>query len=373
MKTNGDRINLMALLVSMPVGGVEMQVLSILERLDPGRYNRFICCIRETGALAGRAVDAGIEILSLDTMRSSRFSLHIAREIARVMKTRNADVLWTHQYVANLYGRLATFMVRPPVVISTFHALYDRPKLHRSIFNRLLSQRADALVAVSGAVAGDMKKYDRVGSGKVRIIYNGIALTMFNVPESKAGCRKRFDLPGDGVLIGAVGRLSKEKNHAVMIEALKKLPGSVKGVIVGDGSLKGQLEASGGGRCYFPGHVDHDSIPFIMKAMDIYCSPSLWEGFGMSLVEAMAAGLPVVASDIPPHREILGTAGILFTPDSPDALASALALLADDPERRARLGDAAKARSAQFSLDNTVAAYEKIIEDTLKRKSRDAQ
>lgn len=368
MKKNGNKINLMVLIVSMPVGGVETQILSVLEKLDREKYKIFICCIKETGALGAQAITSGIEVISLNTMKSSRFSLKVPHAIAKVMKTNKVHVLWTHQYVANLYGRMATFIIRPPVVISTFHALYDTPKLHRSIFNHLLSGRSDALVAVSGAVAFDMKRYDRVRPEKVKVIYNGISLSKFCVPESKIECRKKFGLPEKDVLIGTVGRFSKEKNQAVIIEALNKLPDNVKGVFVGDGPMRTLLEEAGRGRCHFPGHVEHAFIPYVMKAMDIFCLPSLWEGMSISLVEAMASGLPIIASDISTLREVLGDSGMFSPPDSAEDLASALTLLINDPLRRDRLSEGARARAVKFSIDNTVEAYEKIIEETQKKK-----
>ena len=359
--TGKKRINLMALIVSMPVGGVETQVLSILGRLDKDRYNVSICCIRDPGALGEKAAEAGIKVTALHLMKSNRFSPGIARQILRTVREDNIHVLWTHQYVANLYGRIAVLTQRMPAVVATFHALYDNPKIHRRLLNRLLSVRTDAMVAVSHAVAADMKLYDRVSADKIRVIHNGIDLSVFDVAVSKEDCRRNLGLPEDALIVGNIGRLSKEKNHKLMIDALLRMPAHVKGLIIGEGPLRKRLEEVSSGRIYFTGQREYNLIPLALKAMDIFCSPSLWEGFGIAVVEAMASGLPVVASDIATHREVLGEAGLFFPEGDAGALAKALKAIMDDPALRASLGMKAGERAGRFSMDETVKAYDTLF------------
>ncbi len=364
------KINLMVLIVSMPVGGVESQVLSVVQRLNREKYHVTICCIKEPGTLGEKASDKGIKVISLGLMKSSRFSFSIPLRISGVLKENKIDILWTHQYVANLYGRIAALLSGTKGITSTYHALYDKPKKHRSIFNHFLSYRTDALAAVSRAVAEDMKSFDHVSPGKVSIIHNGIDIPFFDINETQAECRKKLGLPEEEILIGAVGRLSEEKNHKVMIEAVNMLPEKVKGVIVGDGKLEGPLREAGGKRIYFLTKMEHALLPYALKAMDIFCFPSLWEGFGLALVEAMAAGLPPVSSDIPTLREVAGEGALYFPSDSAVELANILKSLIDDPAERKLLGDKARKRAAVFSIDNTVKAYENLFAEIEKRKIR---
>lgn len=365
---SGGKINLMILIVSMPVGGVESQVLSIVQRLNRVKYNTTICCIKEQGALGEKAAGMGIKVMALNLMKSSRFSLSIPLQISGVLKENNIDIVWTHQYVANQYGRMAAILAGTRVVISTFHALYDKPKKHRSIFNHLLSYRTDALVAVSKAVASDMKSYDRVKADKVKVIYNGVDLSFFDIAESKAECRRKLGLPEEGIIIGTVGRLSEEKNHKIMIDAIKELPGNVKGVIVGDGPMGNALKEAGGNRVYFITEMEHAMIPLALRAMDIFCFPSLWEGFGLALVEAMAAGLPAVSSDIPTLREVAHDSSLYFPSNNAKELSKALKSLIDDPGKREQLGEKARKKSEMFSISSTVKSYEDLFAETLKRK-----
>lgn len=364
--TERGKINLMALIVSMPVGGVETQLLSVLRRLNKDRYNVSICCIKDLGVLGEKAADSGIKMIALNLMKSNRFSPGIARQISRTIREHNVHILWTHQYVANLYGRIAVLPSGMPAVISNFHALYDNPKMHRRFFNRLLSGRTDFMVAVSDAVAADMKTYDRVSAEKIRVIHNGIDLSVFDIKASKAECRRELGLPEDDMIVGTIGRLSEEKDHKVIIDALLSMPDGVKGLIIGDGPLRKRLEEAGQKRFYFTGQMEYNVIPLALNAMDIFCSSSLWEGFGMAVVEAMASGLPVVASDIGSHREVLGEAGRFFPAGDAEALAKSLNMILDDTSLRRSLAGKAKERAALFSIEETVAAYDRLFRTAAK-------
>ena len=360
------RINIMILIVSMPVGGVERQILSIASRLNREQYNPVICCIRDLGDLGEEAGRTGIKTFALHLMKSNRFSPCIAWRIMKMLREHNTHILWTHQYVANMYGRMASIPAGTPAVVSNFHALYDNPKMHRRLFNHVLSYRTDAMVAVSGAVASDIRTYDRVREEKIRVIHNGIDLSLFDTHVSKSDCRAQLGLSEQDVIVGTTGRLSKEKNHTVMIDALLSMPGHVKGLIIGDGPLRKKLKEAGGDRICFTGQMEYDLIPRALHAMDIFCAPSLWEGFGIAAVEAMASGLPVVASDIATHREVLGEAGLFFSEGDAGALAAALTTIMDDAALRGSLEKKAIERAGRFSMDETVNAYDRLFRDMMK-------
>lgn len=365
--TGRKKINLMVLIVSMPVGGVETQVLSIIQRLNRERYNVTLCCIKESGELGEKAAASGIKTISLNLMDSNKFSLYIPWKIYRAVKENNIHILWTHQYVANLYGRLASLFVKVPVA-PTFHVLYDNPKLHRSILNNLLSYKTDLMVSVSNAVAADMVRFDRVNPEKIKVIYNGIDENAFSSGLSKQEARKIFNLPPDGIIAGSIGRLSEQKGHRYLIAAVSKLKNACV-AIAGEGPLMEELKSLSDSlkvKCIFTGKVGPEKIPAFLSALDVFCFPSLWEGFGIAIVEAMAAGLPVIVSDIPPHREVVGDAGVFVPPGNADALAEALNTIMKDPSIRGPLSAKAKERARFFSIEKTVKAYERLFEDLLK-------
>jgi glycosyltransferase involved in cell wall biosynthesis len=289
------------------------------------------------------------------------------------MKAERIDVLRTHQYHANLYGRIAGRLTGVPVIIPSFHNLYhspEKPKLHRRILNYLLNLVSDRLVAVSRAVAGDMVRYDKAAEEKIRIIYNGVELAKFRPPLSRQEARDALNLPQDAFLIGAAGRLTKQKGHRVLITAASSVSG-VAVAFAGAGPCRDELEQLARSldvRCFFLGGLPPEKMPVFFRGLDIFCFPSLWEGFGTAIVEAMAAGLPVLASDIAPHREVLSDAGILFESGNPLELKQVLREILSDQERISFLRAKTLSRAEYFSLERTVRTYEDLYIEVLKEK-----
>jgi glycosyltransferase involved in cell wall biosynthesis len=365
----------MHLIVRMPIGGVENQLLSIVKLYDKRKYNVLLCCIKDLGELGLEAKRCGINIIELGLMKSNRFDLRIVWKILKVLKTHNIHILRTHQYVANLYGRLAAIFAKTPVVISSFHTLYTRPKRHRSFLNRFLAEKSDFLVAVSNAVAEDMLKYDRVNRSKLRIIYNGVDLKKFNHLPDKEQCRKDLGLPQNKIILGNVGNIVEAKNHKIILKVLVMLKRhDIVALFVGEGRLKDELQNLSkkfgiSDKVIFLGKLHPEKIPLFLRSLDIFCFPSLWEGFSTAVIEAMAAGLPVVASDIPPHKEVVGDAAILTPTSDKDKLAEALKMLIKNPSLSVTLSKKAKDRAGLFSIENTVKAYEDLFEKTLKQKN----
>ena len=179
-----------------------------------------------------------------------------------------------------------------------------------------------------------------------------------------------MNLPGDESIIGCVGRLDKQKGHHYLIEAAAKLKDYTI-AIAGDGPLREELKNQASRlntKALFAGRMMPEEVPIFMRALDIFCFPSLWEGFGIAIAEAMAAGLPVVASDIAPLREVVGDAGIIVTPRDSTELAKAIKMLIDDSSLRDAFAKKAKDRAKTFSIDRSVKAFESLFDTMLTRK-----
>lgn len=143
-------------------------------------------------------------------------------------------------------------------------------------------------------------------------------------------------------------------------------------MVAGDGPLRGQLEKyrdQSHVDIIFLGGVATHTVPLVLKAIDIFCFPSLWEGFGIALVEAMSSRLPIVASDIPPHREVMAHAGLYVPPRDPKQLADALNLLLENENMRESLAQQAYQRAQLFSIERTAQRYEALYEEILARKN----
>jgi glycosyltransferase involved in cell wall biosynthesis len=374
MKLSGDKkINILHVLSRLPVGGVENMLLKVVKGYDKSRFNVSICCLKEGGAIADELERLGFKVEILNRMKGHGFDLGTVTALCRFIKKGNIHILRTHHYHANLYGRMAGIIARVPVIISSFHDVYkspERPKFHRRIINFILSFFTDKLIAVSKEVASDIIEYDWVNPQKIKVIYNGIQREEFNEEFSRQEVRDIFKLPQNLFAVGTVGRLTEQKGHRFLIKSVAEVPDTFI-AIAGDGPLKNELKNLSEQyniNCIFLGTIPPSTIPVFLSTLDIFCFPSLWEGFGGALIEAMAVGLPIVASDIPPHREVIGDAGILVNPENTDELSGVLKMLIRDPSLREEFGHKAKERANIFSIGKTIKAYEDLFEEKLRDK-----
>jgi len=368
-QSEGNKIkifNVLHIISRLPVGGVENMLLKVVKGYDRSRFNPVVCCIKEGGDIADELIKAGIKVYILHRMKGHGFDWKAIRDIYRVIKKENIHILRTHQYHANLYGRIAGILAGVPVIIPSFHSSYispAKPKLHRRIINHILSYWSNILVAVSNTVADDIIKYDHVSHKKIIVINNGIDLETFQPRISKKEARRKFGIPDENIVVGSVGRLKEEKGHEVLIKSVEKI-NDVTVAIAGDGPLKNHLIEMAkrrGIRCIFTGQIMPRDIPIFLRALDIFCFPSLWEGMPSALIEAMAAGLPIITSNIPIIKDIIGDAGLLVSPADVDAIAKMIDLLLKDPLKRERFGRLARKRAMQFSIKNTIKAYESLF------------
>ena len=373
MPKSKNKFNILHIVSRLPIGGVENMILQEISGYDSNRFKARVCCMKEGGEIAKALEAAGYTVNILNKMKGHGFDLGLIKALYSIVKKGNIHILRTHQYHANLYGRITGTLAGVPVIIPTFHNVYespDKPKLHRRLFNSLLAISSDALIGVSESVASDIKKFDIVNPQKVKVIYNGIDLRKFRIAISKAEARSLFGLPEDSIIIGTIGRLTEQKGHRYLIEAAARLQGSCL-VVAGDGPLMEDLTKISNinkVNCIFTGHVSPQKVPFFLKSLDIFSFPSLWEGLPVALVEAMASGLPVVATDISPHREVLGDAGIFVPPANTPLLADVLNVLINNLSMRKSLGEKVLERATLFSIESTVKSYETLFLDILGKK-----
>lgn len=358
----------------LPVGGVENMLLKVVNGYDKKRFRASVCCIQSGGEIADELRRQGYRVEVLNRMQGHGFDIGAIRALCEFIKKEKIHILRTHQYHANLYGRIAGILTGVPVIIPSYHSRYvspNRPKLHRRLINLMLSLFSDALVAVSGAVASDILSFDRVSKDKVRVIHNGIMLDDYLQETDRQAMRKKFSLPSESLLIGSVGRLKPEKGHSLLLQAVSMARHKMAVAIAGDGPLRHNLEDQAkrqGLNVFLPGMLPPSEVPNFLKALDIFCFPSLWEGMPSALIEAMAAGLPVISSDIPAAREILGDCGVLVPVNDVAALSAAIDEVADGAGLRDELIKKGRKRCLSFSLGLTVEKYQMLFDELLMKK-----
>ena len=278
------------------------------------------------------------------------------------IRNRKPDVLITHTYYANVLGQLLGAIAGLKRRLAVQHGIVAKyPKFARYadwLFGTVGIYGAQ--IAVSNSVVESISSYPQRYKRSVRTIYNGIVL-------DQNGClspQQLAELSVSWPKILHVGRLSWEKNHEVLFKSLQQLPG-MHLVLVGDGELRDtfeqQVQAMGlTGRVHFLGEITPEEVRGVMNVCDLFMFPSVHEALGMALIEAMAAGMPIVASDIPAHREVLQDTGILV-PASPQELSRAAKELLADPLRAKEMGGRAAERAKKFSVAAMVDGYEHSI------------
>lgn len=342
------RLKILHLLVSMPVGGAEDLVAAMVTGLNPARFEVAAATIGPPGAVARELAAAGhpVASLGLDVKRTPLF--RVVAGVRGLLKEKRPDILHTHLYHPNLYGRLAALGLGLTGVVAVVHNTYTRLKLHRRAANFLLAWAADRVLAVSPQVWRDVRRYDGVPPSRLLLLPNGVDLRALNTPLSRAEARVALGV--NGFCLGAVGRLEEQKGHIYLLDALHRLKGEIPGLtllVAGEGRRRKALEARArdlgiGGMVRFLG--TRRDLPVILKALDLYVQPSLWEGLSLALLQAMGAGLPVVGSRVEGIMQVVedGVNGVLAPPGDGAALAGAILELYRRPEARPRLGDAAR-------------------------------
>lgn len=366
-------IRILHLITTMPIGGAESLILTTLQLLDPQRFTSVLCCIQEPGSLGEEAIKKGYRVVSLGCMKDKGFDRQAVRDITEVIRTENIDIVHCHLYHAGLYGRLAAKITGRPVIF-TVHNVYSNPKIHRRLINWWLGRSTERIIAVSQSVARDVERYDWIKSPKLLVIPNGIDISPFADLPARAVAKQRLGFPEDALVLGCVGRLEPQKGHRYLLEALSAIlveTGDCPHLfIVGDGGERDRLQSlvSQWGlsqRVHLLGA--RRDIPDLLAAFDVFVLPSLWEGLPLAMLEAMAASLPVIATDVGGIGEVIPNqeSGLILPPASSSALKVAIQQLASNSSLRASLGAAAKMRVEQrYSAAAMLGALEDIYVQT---------
>jgi glycosyltransferase involved in cell wall biosynthesis len=345
---SASRLKVLQLLVTLPVGGAEDLVAAMITGMDPARFEVHTACLGRPGPVGEELKRAGYPMVSLglDVKRTSFW--HLTATVRRLLKAIQPDILHTHLYHANLYGRLAALGLGLKGVVAAVHNTYSQVKLHRRLANFLLARVTDRVLVGSSQVWRDVRRYDGIPASRLLLLPYGIRLQELETAETREMARTRLGVCG--FCLGAVGRLEEQKGHEYLLAALPRLRqemGDLTVLLVGEGRLQPQLE----NQARELGVADlvkflgtRRDLPLIYRALDLYVQPSRWEGLSLAMLKAMGAGLPVVVSRVSGAVEVIseGLNGRLVPPGEADALAAAILELYRQPELRQRLGTNAR-------------------------------
>lgn len=361
------RVNILYIIWSLGLGGAERVVINLAKGLDKARFNPMVCCLNEAGEFAAELESAGIKVIALH--KKSKADITVIAKLITVITENNIQIVHTHLWGANFWGRIAAKFAKVPVIIATEHNVDIWKSGLNFILDRLLARISDKIIAVSQSVKGFYIKQG-IPAGKIEVIYNGISLD----PRcSILDARKSFGLSDGESLLAVVGRLVEQKGHRYLFEALSMLNGrrKVKLLVIGDGPEQQRLADSVqrlglGAKIIFTG-LRKDVREFI-RGIDILVLPSLREGLPVAALEAMAAGKPVIATNVGGTPELIsdGETGLLVKPADPLALSGALEKLLSDRQLAQTMGERGRKRVENyFSLAKMINETEKLYEECL--------
>lgn len=328
--------------------GAERVILTLLEELRNSEYRGTIGCIREREteipAIAEEAQRIGIPVVYF-TMRRGLNPVGIS-QIINFIKENDIRIVHSHGYKPNIFLGLA--FNNKVKTVSTVHGWAKKAggikgKAYE-FFDAQALKKFDSVVAVSKAVVQDLKNRG-VSEGKIKLIYNGLKTKndkqVYNVPD----IRKKYGIDDNAFVIGSVGRLAKVKGHSYLVEAMPNILEQIEYcqlLIAGEGPERAHLESlirkyKLRDRVKLPGYIEN--IDQFLAAIDLFVLPSLTEGLPLVLLEAMAAGKPVVATAAGGILEVVETSdiGFLVPPADPSSLAESIKGIYRSKERMSNM------------------------------------
>jgi len=344
------KIKLLHLISRLDIGGAERQLLSLVAHLDKEKYDIYVGYFQGKGELEREFQDAGIKIKKFKFI--GLWDISFWWRLYQDMKANRYDIVHTHGFKADLCGAIIGRLTGVHKIISTVHnqEQYLKDPIIRFLEKWIISPIDDTIIVVSEGVERFLIKTTGIPEGKIKKVYYGVNPDDIKIDKYK-DIRGEFNIDKDGILIGCIGRLVEQKGHRYLIQAvgkvIEKIP-QAKFLIIGKGKLEKNLKRlaqklSLNSNIIFTGF--RTDIYSILDKLDLIVMPSLWEGLGLVLLEAMALGKPIVATDVGGIPEVVENkkTGILVPAKDPNALAEAISNLLEDYSVAARMGETGKA------------------------------
>jgi len=347
-----------------------MRIVHVINSLETAGAERLLVDMATGMARAGHEVEVvalfGGETAFSSEIEAAGIPVHLLRTGKfnplcmwwLLRHVRRADVVHTHLWPAQLWVGLACRLARSrALLVTTEHSTYNvRCRFRLTTYlDRLMYAAYDGIACISPATRSFMEKRTR-GKADLCLVPNGIDTARFGRGK---GIRRDLlsTVPDGAYVVMQVGRFCPEKNQACLIRAIARLSAKFHAVFVGEGPERTacrELAVSLGvaERVHFLG-VRSD-VPLLLGVADVVVMPSLWEGFGLAAVEAMATGCPVVASNVYGLAEVVGNEELLFAVDDDKALAELLSRILSSPDLRQQLGEEASIQADKYDIRNTV-------------------
>jgi sugar transferase (PEP-CTERM/EpsH1 system associated) len=372
-----NRLRILHVISYLGRGGAEMGILKLIGGLGDGFEHR-ICATRgfDEGFVQSYFPKEKIYVAGSPDLKL-QFPLF---RLARIMRQYRPHIVHTRNWGA-IEAVLAAKFAGVPVIIHSEHGyevdMFAGLPLRRRVFRRVAFAMADATFAVTRELRDFHARQAWIPQERMGVMYNGVDTQRFApCGASRIAIREELGLPERAFVVGTVGRLVPIKDHQTLLKAaalLSKGGVDVRVLLVGSGPERERLQRLAtdtlGGRVCFAG--DSNRVPEMLNAMDVFVLASLGEGMSNTLLEAMACGLPVLATNVGGNPEIIenNVSGCLFTPGDVEWLADKLQLLAANPALIHQLGTAARNHTIEsFSLSRMLESYRRFYLDLAARR-----
>ncbi len=357
----------------MPRGGIERRLVELLPRLNKPPFRVSLVCIRRRGPLADDLEQAGVPV-SVVPLRSRLDPCGLSA-LARWMRKEHVDLVHSHMYRSNVPSTIAARLSGVRHVLCQVHNIDTWETNRQRMMDRWLLRWRSAMLAVSENVKDDIVSSLHCSPERIKILYNGIDTSKFGNMQAEPQLNLDLGIPKGHFLVVMLARLVEQKKHTRLLQALQRIrdelpPTNV--VLVGDGKLRHALEQEVKERhlkdmVSFAGH--RTDIAQILASSTLSVLTSDKEGFSNAIVESLAAGVPVIATDVGGNREAIvdGKCGFIIQPNDITGLAQALKILLTDHPLRQKMSTAAQLQAQHFSLDQMLRETRKIYLELLER------
>ncbi|HVG19537.1 MAG TPA: glycosyltransferase [Blastocatellia bacterium] len=373
------RPRVLHLINSFEIGGTERQAVALIGRLDPERYDVKVAALRNRGPFY-QEIEARFPNVP-EFPLTSFYNANAVRQLARLralMTRERIDILHAHDFYAGLIGAAAGRLAGARVIACQRHLKLSNRAVHEW-GTRLTHRMAHRILVNSEAIRDHILSRGGARAAKIIVIKNGIS-SIADSPEARDlrdRVRRELELGEDSKLVGMVARLQPVKGHRFFLEAAARVVGKepkAQFVLVGGGPLKGDIEDQAArlgikGRVHLLG--DRTDAARLVASFDLLVLASLHEGLPNAVMEAMAAGVPVVATAVGGTKELIadGETGYLVPPADADALSERIAFALANEADRIRVAEAARRFvNAEFGVERMVASVQRLYDELMREK-----
>lgn len=375
-----NKINILFIITQMAMGGSERLVYNIVHKIDRGIFNPSIAWFNGDRVLKEFS---NLEIPLYHVPKIKRFDFNTMKKLGNIIRDNNIHIVNAHHFMPAVYSYYGCKIADSKKLLYTFHSEWEIKQISRGwrIIGSFLSNRSDGVIGVTEKVTNTAKEFFKLDSSKVFTIQNGVDI---NVSENsyEKDIKKNLGIEDNEKVIGIVANLKRIKNQIFLLKAFKeliKILKPVKLLVIGQGfendienteqELRNFVDENGLDKnVLFLGY--RSDIAELLKIMDIFCLTSFKEGLPVSLIEAMAAGLPVVGTNVEGIRDVIITNknGFLVQLDDINGLKDALYNLLKDEALRNKMGNESKALAmSNYSITECINKYQDLFFSLLRQ------